>query len=303
MSPEQARDAKHVDHRSDIYSLGCMLYTFLAGHPPFSGDTYVELFEAKEKGKFEPVRKHNSEVPERLDLMIDKMLSKDPKNRYQTCAELVKDLEAFGLSSPTLSFLEPEEEAPAKAANSAAPGAKNLGQTKPAVSSTKVSGTRPGAAPPPKGGAAARPNPQSDFWDLSYRNTRGKLVKKRMTTAQVREMLKDEDFDLKAQAKRGDQTSYRALATFVEFEGTLRGRIAKERADRKTTKFQDMYKKLEQDEVKRQRWKWYRRMYETAGGFVIFLFWLALIGALLVAAYFGIKYGMHYVGTFLDKPT
>jgi serine/threonine protein kinase len=302
MSPEQARDAKHVDHRSDIYSLGCMLYTLLAGKPPFSGETYVELFEAKEKGKFDPVRKHNDEVPERLDLMIDKMLSKDPKLRYQTCAEVVKDLEAFGLASTTLSFLEPEADPAAKPTAAAAPG-KNLGQTKPAVSATKVSGIRPGAAPSQGASAAKGPGARSDLWDLSYRNSKGKLIKKRMSTDQVRELIKDDDFDLKAQAKRIDHVSFRALATYAEFEGVLRGKIAKERADRKTSKFQDMYKKLEEEEIRRQRWKWFRRMYESAGGFVIFLFWMALVGALLVAGYFGVRYGLKYIEKFMEKAT
>src|SRR5438045_7691672 len=106
MSPEQARDAKHVDLRTDIYSLGCMFYAFLTGKPPFSGETYVELFEAKEKGKFEPARKSNIEIPDRLDLMIDKMVAKRPELRYQTCAELIRDLEGFGLASPALSFID-----------------------------------------------------------------------------------------------------------------------------------------------------------------------------------------------------
>lgn len=295
MSPEQARDAKHVDHRTDIYSLGCMLYTFLTGKPPFAGDTYVELFEAKEKAKFEPVRKHNDEVPERLSLMIDKMLAKDAKLRYQTCAELIKDLEGLDLANLTLSFLETEGEANTKAAAAAG----NLGQTKPAVSSTKFTGTRPDTGPGGKGAPQAKPG--SDLWDLSYRNSKGKLIKKRMSIAQVRELIKDENFDLKAQAKRVDGGSFRALATYQEFEGSLRGKIAKDRADRRTTQFQNIYKKLEQEEEKRQRWKWFRRMYETAGGFVIFLFWLALIGAILFAVFLGIRYGFRYFNTFLEK--
>ena len=63
MSPEQARDAKHVDHRTDIYALGAMLYACIAGKPPIMAETYIELLEAKEKGKFEPLRKANDEVP------------------------------------------------------------------------------------------------------------------------------------------------------------------------------------------------------------------------------------------------
>ena len=105
MSPEQARDVKRVDGRSDIYSLGCMLYCFLAGRPPFQGDTMVELNEAKEKGKYPPARRFNPHVPERLDLFIDKMLAKQPEHRYQSCTELIKDLESLDAANPGLSFL------------------------------------------------------------------------------------------------------------------------------------------------------------------------------------------------------
>src|SRR5262249_25550759 len=147
------------------------------------------------------------------------------------CAELVKDLEAFGLANDKLSFLEPEPEAAAKVAGAAPSGASKPGQTKAAVSATKASGVGPGAKGPP---TAKPPSREIDQWDLSYRNRKGKLVKKRLSTAQVRELIKDDNFDLKAQAKRADQKNYRALATFTEFEAVLRGKIAKEEADRKS---------------------------------------------------------------------
>src|SRR5207248_6262426 len=71
MAPEQARDVKHVDHRSDIYSVGCMLYYFLTGKLPFTGETLVEVIDAKQKGKFTPARRLNADIPPRLDLIID----------------------------------------------------------------------------------------------------------------------------------------------------------------------------------------------------------------------------------------
>ena len=83
MAPEQARDAKHVDNRCDIYALGCMLYCFLGGKPPFSAETYMELILAKEKGKYPPIRRLNPEVPERLELMIDKAIANKPEVRVQ----------------------------------------------------------------------------------------------------------------------------------------------------------------------------------------------------------------------------
>jgi len=83
MAPEQARDAKHVDGRVDIYALGVMTYVFLTGEMPFRGETLVEVIEAKEKGKYASVRKFNIEVPEKLDLVIGKMLASKPDHRYR----------------------------------------------------------------------------------------------------------------------------------------------------------------------------------------------------------------------------
>src|SRR5262249_35600549 len=101
MAPEQGRDAKHVDHRADIYALGSMLYCFLAGRPPFQGGTVLELLLEKEKGKFAPARRTNPEVPEKLDMIIDKMTAKQPEYRYKSCADTIKDIEALGLANAT----------------------------------------------------------------------------------------------------------------------------------------------------------------------------------------------------------
>jgi serine/threonine protein kinase len=108
MAPEQARDFKHVDIRVDIYALGVMLYVFLTGMPPFRSDNMVDLVSAKEKGTFDPMRRHNDEVPSKLDLIVDKMIAKDPKNRYASCDELINDLEPLGLANEQLSFMDLE---------------------------------------------------------------------------------------------------------------------------------------------------------------------------------------------------
>src|SRR5690606_28560226 len=120
MPPEQARNAKHVDARCDIYALGCTLYHFLTGELPFRGETVLELITAKEKGQFKPASRLNPAVPERLDLIIDKMMARDPKHRYASCGEVIHDLERLGLAGETLSFASAEGAVPVRRRSSPA---------------------------------------------------------------------------------------------------------------------------------------------------------------------------------------
>src|SRR5438270_12296390 len=90
MPLEQARNAKDSAARSDIYALGCTLYCLLTGQPPFTGPTIVDLIQAQEQGTFPPARRFNPEVPERLDLILLKMVAKSIRYRYQACAEVIK---------------------------------------------------------------------------------------------------------------------------------------------------------------------------------------------------------------------
>jgi len=106
MAPEQARDVKRVDKRSDIYSLGCMLYRFLTGELPFTGRNIIELVQAKDKGIYKPARNLNSEIPEELDDILRRMLASKPDDRIASCEDLLIELQGLGLDNPSLSFFE-----------------------------------------------------------------------------------------------------------------------------------------------------------------------------------------------------
>ncbi|MXP21366.1 Stk1 family PASTA domain-containing Ser/Thr kinase [Gordonia sp. HNM0687] len=91
LSPEQARGIK-VDPRSDIYSMGCVLFELLTGEPPFTGDSPVAV--AHQHVHEDPVWPSSirEDIPRELDSVVLKAMSKNPANRYQSAADLRSDL-------------------------------------------------------------------------------------------------------------------------------------------------------------------------------------------------------------------
>jgi serine/threonine-protein kinase len=93
MSPEQARDSGSADARSDIYSLGCTLFFMLAGECPFPGGTPTERLLKHVELPVPDIRSRNPEVPAGLAAVLERMLAKNPADRYQKPQELLHDLE------------------------------------------------------------------------------------------------------------------------------------------------------------------------------------------------------------------
>ncbi|HEX2177987.1 MAG TPA: protein kinase [Actinomycetota bacterium] len=91
LSPEQARGEK-VDGRSDLFSLGVLLYQMLTGSIPLKGDTYVQMVHKLNTETPPPPSALNPEVPRKLDAVVMRALEKDPADRYQTGSEMAADL-------------------------------------------------------------------------------------------------------------------------------------------------------------------------------------------------------------------
>jgi serine/threonine-protein kinase len=91
LSPEQAR-GETVDARSDVYSLGCVLYEVLTGEPPFVGDSPVAVAYQHVREDPLPPSERNPDLSPELDAVVLKALAKNPDNRYQTAADMRTDL-------------------------------------------------------------------------------------------------------------------------------------------------------------------------------------------------------------------
>ncbi len=95
ISPEQARDPRGADVRSDIYSLGCTFFFMLAGRPPFPQGTVLQKLLQHQGDEPPDVRQFRPDTPDSLVAVLRRMLAKDPRNRYQAASELLQDLTAL----------------------------------------------------------------------------------------------------------------------------------------------------------------------------------------------------------------
>jgi hypothetical protein len=98
MAPEQALDARRADVRADVYSLGCTLYHLLTGRLPFPEGTAFQKLLAHQQQTPTPVRDFRGDVPPDLLRVLDRMLAKDPAQRYQTPGEVARALAAFAVA-------------------------------------------------------------------------------------------------------------------------------------------------------------------------------------------------------------
>jgi eukaryotic-like serine/threonine-protein kinase len=193
------------------------------------------VIQAKEVGTFPRARKFNNEVPERVDMIIAKMVAKSPKDRYQKISDLLHDLETLGLANPALHFLQTTS----PAASDDAPGAGQASLS----SGGEDKSTQPQA---PK-------SPEEDVWYIRYKRANGEPVIQKMTADKVLLMLEQPNFDPAVKASRRPNEGFRALATFKEFEKAAIGRVSRTHADLQTFRQRKLYERIVQQQEKHEK--------------------------------------------------
>jgi len=96
MSPEQARGSRALDGRSDIYSLGCVLYEMLGGESPFTGATPTAVLARQMSDTVPPLITVCPEVPPAIERAVLRALAKEPEQRYRTAGEFAAALRSGG---------------------------------------------------------------------------------------------------------------------------------------------------------------------------------------------------------------
>jgi len=96
MSPEQTRGATDIDGRADLYGLGATVYAVLTGRPPFTADAMADVIVKIRNAEPEKPKKYQLSIPDMFQGAVLRLLAKRPQERYQTAAELFKDLERVG---------------------------------------------------------------------------------------------------------------------------------------------------------------------------------------------------------------
>jgi serine/threonine protein kinase len=157
MAPEQARDSSTADIRSDLYSLGCTFYHMLAGHPPFPEGGLTERLYKHAEAEPADVRQFNPKVQATLAAILQRLLAKQPRDRYQTPAELLADLARYSRGEALLTATR------LTATALAALSSERLGDTKPVAPAAQDQVTRYSVAayptPPPAPLSSTESNP------------------------------------------------------------------------------------------------------------------------------------------------
>jgi len=295
MAPEQARSAKYVDQRCDIYALGATLYHMLTGKLPYMGNTALELIIAKEKGNYPSARKIRAEVPERLDLIVDKMMAKEASHRHKNCDEVIHDLLSLGVHSESLSFI------------GSGTGAAATGGT----SQINSRASSPASLSPNQTAAAARkslaatehiggdtPASSTRIWFVQFEDAKGRTVVEKHSTGRILKMLAAGQLSAKARTKASPDGSYFPLAQFPEFTKAVEDSLVRLTAGIRKEDMGNLYRKVEKEQKSFQFRRKMKDLFRNTFGIIKLVLLLAAMGA---AVWFAVPYLKEIPGKVADK--
>jgi serine/threonine-protein kinase len=211
MPYEQAVNAKQADGRSDTYALGATFYHLVTGEVPFPGDSHLDVVDKKEKGTFVPASRINPEVPAELDRILNKMLAREPRDRYQTASELIVDLERSHLAVAVPSFVDPDQAL--------------RDPTVRARLTSPTEATRPDLEAPVGQGLIAG----GDVWSLRYRGSDGRRQKALLSTDQIHQQLSDGRLPPDAEVILRTDDGYQPISHIPQFHEAV-NRVQRRRA-------------------------------------------------------------------------
>ncbi len=169
LSPEQAR-GETVDARSDIYSTGCLLYELLAGRPPFIGESPVSVAYQHVREEARPPSQFNPDVSGNVDHIVARALAKRTEDRYQSAADMRKDIERVLAGHAVAPPAAPgPASATAVAAVDALSGLSGSANTTQVTQAVPAAGASPGAPilPPPSRRKQSSGRSKAAFWALA----------------------------------------------------------------------------------------------------------------------------------------
>jgi Tol biopolymer transport system component len=172
MSPEQAR-GRDVDARTDIWSLGVVLYEMLAGRAPFTGETQTDTLAAIIGKEPPPLARYRADAPESLEWVVTKALTKDLDGRYQTAKEILSDLKRLKQQLEFAAAAERSADVPASGAT--AGGDATARTTDAEASAARTDGAGAGSTQG-SGGAARQTSSAEVILGELKRHRRGLLV-------------------------------------------------------------------------------------------------------------------------------
>jgi serine/threonine-protein kinase len=165
MSPEQLQ-AHEVDHRTDIFSLGIVMYEMVTGQRPFQGDSGIALASSVLKDRPVPVTEMRGELPRHLGRVIHRCLEKEPRERYQSALDVYNELKGLRkeVESGSATAVSGVTAPPPAAATPPAPGSGSVTDPAAAAPVDPSSGVAPGPATAvPSGAVPAAPSSRKNL--------------------------------------------------------------------------------------------------------------------------------------------